>query len=44
MAKGAEQRLEFYRLYLLMVHLVKFGGLYARSVDQSISKILADAK
>ncbi|RIP37153.1 fructosamine kinase family protein [Staphylococcus gallinarum] len=40
MAKGAEQRLEFYRLYLLMVHLVKFGGIYARSVDQSIDKIL----
>lgn len=40
LAKGAEKRLEYYRLYLLMVHLVKFGGIYERSVDQSINKIL----
>lgn len=25
LAKGASYRLEFYRLYLLMVHLLKFG-------------------
>lgn len=39
--KGVEQRLEFYRLYLLMVHLVKFGDMYAGSVKRSMKQILA---
>lgn len=34
-------RLEFYRLYLLMVHLHKFGNMYRSSVDLSIEKILS---
>ena len=40
LSKGANQRLEFYRLYLLMVHLLKFGSMYAGSVDRSMEKIL----
>nr|MDK7246466.1 fructosamine kinase family protein [Staphylococcus lugdunensis] len=40
MAKGAEKRLEFYRLYLFMVHLLKFGGMYANSVNRSMAEIL----
>lgn len=38
--EGYELRLEFYRLYLLMVHQVKFGNTYERSVNQSIDFIL----
>lgn len=34
-------RLEFYRLYLLMVHLHKFGNMYRSSVDLSMEKILS---
>lgn len=34
-------RLEFYRLYLLMVHLHKFGNMYRSSVDLSMDKILS---
>lgn len=41
LAKGAQQRLEFYRLYLLMVHLLKFGEMYAGSVNRSMDQILA---
>ncbi|MGW9856352.1 fructosamine-3-kinase [Staphylococcus hominis] len=41
LGKGAEKRLEFYRLYLFMVHLVKFGGMYANSVNRSMDQILA---
>ena len=37
---GYKLRLEFYRLYLLMVHQVKFGNTYANSVDRSIDIIL----
>lgn len=40
LSEGADVRLEFYRLYLLMVHLVKFGEMYAGSVDRSMQKIL----
>ena len=40
LAKGAQKRLEFYRLYLLMVHLVKFGNMYAGSVNRSMDTIL----
>ncbi|MEN3089574.1 MAG: fructosamine kinase family protein [Staphylococcus pseudoxylosus] len=39
--EDVEKRLEFYRLYLLMVHLVKFGGMYAESVKRSMKKILS---
>ncbi|MBO3065291.1 fructosamine kinase family protein [Staphylococcus shinii] len=41
LSEGATKRLEFYRLYLLMVHLVKFGDMYARSVKRSMKQILA---
>lgn len=40
LSKGANKRLEFYRLYLLMVHLLKFGSMYAGSVDRSMENIL----
>ena len=40
LSKGANQRLEFYRLYLLMVHLLKFGSMYAGSVDRCMEHIL----
>lgn len=40
LSNGAQQRLEFYRLYLLMVHLLKFGGIYANSVNRSMDSIL----
>ena len=40
LSKGANERLEFYRLYLLMVHLLKFGSMYAGSVDRSMENIL----
>ncbi|PNZ70079.1 fructosamine kinase family protein [Staphylococcus croceilyticus] len=39
--KGARKRLEFYRLYLFMVHLLKFGNMYASSVNRSMDEILA---
>ena len=42
LSDGAEKRLEFYRFYLLMVHLVKFGNMYASSVDRSMQQILND--
>ncbi|MCQ9279886.1 fructosamine kinase family protein [Staphylococcus borealis] len=41
LGKGARKRLEFYRLYLFMVHLLKFGGMYASSVNRSMDEILA---
>ncbi|MCU5745390.1 fructosamine kinase family protein [Staphylococcus sp. SQ8-PEA] len=40
LSKGAELRIEFYKLYILMVHLLKFGGMYRGSVDRSMNKIL----
>jgi len=36
----AYRRIEFYRLYILMIHLNKFGGIYATRVDQSMNDIL----
>ena len=42
LAKGAYERLEFYRLYLLMIHLLKFGGMYASSVNRSMETILEE--
>lgn len=38
--EGAWERIEFYNLYLLLVHLVKFGSSYAGSVKQSMNKIV----
>ncbi|MEQ6030105.1 fructosamine kinase family protein [Staphylococcus saccharolyticus] len=40
LGKDAHKRLEFYRLYLLMIHLLKFGGMYASSVQRSMQTIL----
>ncbi|MFP6334430.1 fructosamine kinase family protein, partial [Bacillus subtilis] len=40
--KGANERIKFYELYLLMVHLVKFGSLYAGSVNRTMKDILND--
>lgn len=40
LAKGSQKRIEFYRLYLLMIHLLKFGGMYADSVQRSMKTIL----
>lgn len=38
--EGYEKRLEFYRLYYLMVHLHKFGFSYANSVAATLRKIV----
>lgn len=38
--KGAWERIEFYNLYLLLVHLVKFGMQYKDSVNCSMKKIV----
>ncbi|PTI79765.1 fructosamine kinase [Staphylococcus succinus] len=43
LAHGAPARIEFYRLYLLMVHLLKFGSMYDQSVNRSMEKILTEA-
>lgn len=40
MSEGYEKRLAFYRLYVFMVHLLKFGGLYESRVDQTMREIL----
>lgn len=36
---GAWSRIQFYKLYLLMVHLVKFGRVYEQSVDRTMQEI-----
>lgn len=41
LAAGAELRIEFYKLYLLLVHLVKFGGVYLGSVNSTMKHILS---
>ena len=38
--EGAWERIRFYRLYLLMVHLAKFGGIYKTSVHGAMQDIL----
>lgn len=38
---GAELRVEFYKLYLLLVHLVKFGDVYLGSVNSTMKQILS---
>lgn len=40
LADGVQLRINYYRLYLLMVHLYKFGGTYESSVDQAMQNIL----
>ncbi|MFO3667469.1 MULTISPECIES: fructosamine kinase family protein [Anaerococcus] len=37
---GWERRINFYRLYLLMVHLLKFGPVYDSSVNDVMKNIL----
>lgn len=37
--EGSDQRIEFYRMYYLMVHLVKFGSMYASGVQSEMNKI-----
>lgn len=41
LAAGYQQRLMFYQLYLLMVHLDKFGRTYYGSVARTLQMILA---
>ncbi len=40
LADGAWERIRFYKLYLLMVHLVKFGVSYAGRVNETMADIL----
>ena len=42
LSKGANERIKFYELYLLMVHLVKFGSMYAGRVQRTMDDILND--
>lgn len=42
LAQGYQKRLKFYALYLLMIHLEKFGGIYAGEVDRLLTAILQD--
>lgn len=37
---NAWYRINFYKLYLLMVHLLKFGNVYYNSVNQTLSDII----
>lgn len=41
LAEGAERRIEFYKLYLLLVHLVKFGEMYLGSVSSTMRNIIS---
>lgn len=41
---GAEDRLEFYRLYLLMIHLNKFGTTYYNAVNASLHRVIVHEK
>ncbi|GBG93792.1 aminoglycoside phosphotransferase [Ligilactobacillus salitolerans] len=40
--EGYQQRLKFYSFYLLMIHLDKFGGMYANAVNNMMQQILTD--
>lgn len=40
LTEGAWERIKFYKLYLLMIHLVKFGSVYAGSVNETMNDIL----
>lgn len=41
LTSGAWERIRFYKLYLLMVHLVKFGSVYAAGVNETMGDILS---
>lgn len=41
MSDGFEKRLSFYRLYVFLVHLHKFGDIYTARVDQTMQSILS---
>ncbi len=41
LGEGAELRIEFYKLYLLLVHLVKFGEMYLGSVSSTMRNIIS---
>lgn len=43
LAEGATLRIRFYELYLLLVHLVKFGTMYLGSVRRTMEEILDEA-
>lgn len=43
LAAGYQQRIKFYELYLLMIHLEKFGGMYAGAVTRMLTEIIVDA-
>lgn len=43
LSEGAHLRIQFYELYLLMVHLVKFGVMYAHSVRRTMNDIVDSA-
>lgn len=38
--EGWQYRIEFYRLYLYMVHMVKFGNTYKGSTDRTLDRII----
>lgn len=38
--EGSDLRIQFYKLYLLLVHLVKFGSMYESRVDSTMRNIL----
>lgn len=40
LSDGAWERIRFYKLYLLMVHLVKFGSVYAPSVTKTMHEVM----
>lgn len=40
LSEGATKRIRFYALYLLLVHLVKFGSMYLGSVRKTMEEIV----
>lgn len=40
LAERAGEQIEYYKLYLLMIHLLKFGRTYYRSVQQSMDNMI----
>lgn len=43
LSEGAHFRIQFYELYLLLVHLVKFGTMYLMSVRRTMEAIVNEA-
>ena len=43
LAEGATLRIRFYELYLLLVHLVKFGAMYLGRVRRTMEEIIDEA-